>query len=171
MPPELMRAVRSQDWQAAELILGTEFPPEWRQDGWSWLAPRISEAERDASLVAWSTRLARAIGPCGDVSGPVLAEIGFHGPPAEQGWVEVGYRVVAAFRRCGFAEEAVSRLLSWAAEQGVVGIAASVDPDNAASIGLLRKLGFVAGERFEHDVLGELIRFRRASTGLPARRA
>ena len=32
--------------------------------------------------------------------GAVLAEVGFHEPPDTEGWVEIGYRVVATSLRC-----------------------------------------------------------------------
>ena len=155
----LMRAVLDRDWDGAGELLGADFPPEWRADGWAWLAPRLADGERDPALLGWGTRLAR---PAGE-EGAVLAEVGFHGPPDAEGWAEIGYRTVAAHRRQGIAEEAVSALLGWAAARGVVGVRASVDPDNAASAALLAKLGFAAAGAYRHEVLGEQVLFRRGA--------
>jgi RimJ/RimL family protein N-acetyltransferase len=57
-------------------------------------------------------------------------------------------------------------LLSCAAAHGATGVKASVSPNNAASIGLLRKLGFTAAGSYLHPMLGEQLTFRRdLSTG------
>ena len=40
---------------------------------------------------------------------------------------------------------------------------ASVRPDNAPSLALVRKLGFVEDGTFVHEHLGELLRFRLAA--------
>ena len=91
----------------------------------------------------------------------MLAEVGFHGPPDTEGWVEIGYRVVARYRRQGLAHEAALALLRWAAGHGVFGVRASISPDNAASMGLLDKLGFINAGRYEHRALGERLIYRR----------
>lgn len=163
MSPEVVRAILRRDWPAASRLLGTEFPVEWREDGWHWLEPQADRGGHDDRYVAWGTRLAFAAGADGEAHGrgAVLAEVGFHGPPDTQGWVELGYRVVAEHRREGLAEEAVRALLRWATAQGVSGFRASVAPDNAASIGLLDKLGFVNAGRYEHRTLGEQLVYRR----------
>ena len=101
MSCEVMRAIMAADWQRADGLLGTPFPIEWHNDGWEWLAPRVVEGDHDARLLDWGTRLVRLT----DGLGPVVAEVGFHGPPVGDGWVEIGYRVVTDYRRRGFAEE------------------------------------------------------------------
>ena len=94
----------------------------------------------------------------------MMALAPFHGPPDSDGWVEVGYRVVAEYRRQGFAEEAVAALLNFAAGHGAAGVRASVSPANVASIGLLEKLGFTGGISYRHPVLGEQLAFRHTVT-------
>ena len=59
---------------------------------------------------------------------------------AQAAWV--GYTVAPAHARQGFAGEAVRGLLAWLARQGFHTVRAGVAPQNAASIALLRKLGF-----------------------------
>lgn len=163
MSCELMRLVMAKEWAATTRLLGTSFPHEWRQDGWDWLAPRVAEGEHDPRLLGWATRLARMADADGLGSGPVVAEAGFHGPPDSEGWVEIGYRVVADRRRRGFATEAASALLGWAVERGVTGVKASVSPENAASSNLLLTLGFTEAGSYRHDVLGEQRIFRRGT--------
>jgi len=155
MSCEAMRAIMAADWQRADELLGTPFPTEWRNDGWAWLAPRVVEGDHDARLLVWGTRLARLIdGRC-----EAVAEVGFHGPPDDDGWVEIGYRVVTGYRRRGFAEEACRRLLFWAFTQGVAGVRAAISPDNEASARLAQKLGFASAGMARHDVLGAQLIF------------
>lgn len=145
-----------------EGLLGAAFPVEWRDDGWRWLEPQLAHGQLDDRFIAWGTRLALPrSGGSGMPRGPVLAEVGFHGPPDADGWVEIGYRVVSEHRRRGLAEEAVRALLTWAAVKGIAGVKASVNHDNAASVSLLHKLGFLATGTYVHPVLGEQLAFRR----------
>ena len=163
MSVDLVRSILRKDWLTAKRLLGTEFPREWREDGWRWLEPQADEGEHDDRFVVWGTRLAFATA-ADDVDegrGAVVAEVGFHGPPDTDGWVEIGYRVVASRQREGLAEEAARALLTWAGVAGVSGVKASVSPHNAASIGLLRKLGFIDAGCYEHESLGKQLVFRR----------
>jgi [ribosomal protein S5]-alanine N-acetyltransferase len=160
----LISAILQRDWPAAQRLLGTPFPLEWRGDGWRWLEPQLKYGEIDARFIAWGTRLALPRpGELGLASRPVLAEVGFHGPPDADGWAEIGYRVVHKHRRQGLAEEAARALLSWAAAHGASGVKASVGADNTASIGMLNKLGFTAARTYAHPSLGEQLAFRRSA--------
>ena len=164
MSCELMQLIIAMHWRQVDEMLATTFPQEWREDGWTWLGDRLADGARDSRSLVWGTRLARL--PTADPSQeqPVVAEVGFHGPPDSSGWVEIGYRVVAGCRRQGFAEEAVSALLVWAGHCDVVGVKASVDPENVPSITLLRKLSFIESGAYRHEALGEQLIFRRDST-------
>ena len=157
MSCEVMRAIMAADWQRADGLLGTPFPIEWHNDGWEWLAPRVVEGDHDARLLDWGTRLVRLT----DGRGPVVAEVGFHGPPVGDGWVEIGYRVVTDYRRRGFAEEASRGLLEWALTRGVAGVRAAITPANEASVRLAQKLGFARAGSARHEVLGEQLIFER----------
>ena len=81
--------------------------------------------------------------------GLAVGDAGFHGPPGEDGDVEIGYAVVPAARGNGLASEATGLLVTWARSQpGVRTVSARVDPSNEASRRLLERLGFVRdGER------------------------
>jgi RimJ/RimL family protein N-acetyltransferase len=78
----------------------------------------------------------------GDGDGAVLGHCGFHGPPADVGRAEVGYSIFPAYRRQGYAVEAVAALLGLARSEGTTVVFASVSPDNGASLAATRKLGF-----------------------------
>ena len=163
MSTALMTAVMTAEWTAAQAIIGAPFPAEWRGDGWGWLAPRVDEAERTPSAVAWGTRLAHMIDAPEGQPETVIAEVGFHGPPDKDSWVEIGYRVVVARRRQGFAHEAATRLIAWALDQGVRGVRASVSADNVPSRTLLADLDFAEVGAYRHDVLGEQLSYARPS--------
>lgn len=167
MSCRLVRSILRRDWAAVDRLLETAFPPEWRDDGWQWLEPQATNGEHDDRYVAWGTRLAFAATDDVADRGRVLAEVGFHGPPGTDGWAEIGYRVVASYRRRGLAGEAATALLAWASAHGAVGVKASVSPDNAASIGLLRKLGFTEAGSYRHRALGEQLTFHRRTGALP----
>jgi RimJ/RimL family protein N-acetyltransferase len=69
--------------------------------------------------------------------------VGFHGPPDDQGRVEIGYGIVPAQRRQGYAREAIAGLTDWAFATGEARVCvASVSPLNTASLALVRSLGF-----------------------------
>ncbi|NEA40095.1 GNAT family N-acetyltransferase [Streptomyces sp. SID11385] len=83
--------------------------------------------------------------------GAAVGGIGFHGPPDDRGWVELGYDLVPAVWGQGFASEAVRGLLVFAREQGACGVAADTDVGNVASQRVLLAAGFVF-EREEDGV-------------------
>lgn len=125
---------------AAELI---EFPlpagwPDARDD--FVLGLRRDQLRADPTELPWLLRAMVRRQPVPTMVG----RIGFHAPPDRNGMVEIGYTVLAAYRRQGYAREAVTALLGWAAAQpGVRRLRASVGPDNTASRALLGSLGFV----------------------------
>ena len=83
-------------------------------------------------------------------TGLVVGKVGFHAPPDAEGAVEIGYRVAPAYRLRGFAFEMARGLLAWAAEQGACTCIASVRPDNAPSLCIIERLGFVrTGEQID----------------------
>jgi RimJ/RimL family protein N-acetyltransferase len=95
----------------------------------------------------------------------MIGHIGFHGPPgvnalkADDG-VEVGYTIFTPWRRRGYATEAVAALTEWARrEHGINRIVASIGPENEASLGLVRNLGFVEVGRHWDEIDGEELEF------------
>ena len=76
-------------------------------------------------------------------SGSVVGDVGFIGPPDENGSIEVGYSVIPDRRRRGYATEAASAIVEWAlSEPGVEVVVAGCDRDNEPSIRTLERLGF-----------------------------
>ncbi len=73
----------------------------------------------------------------------VIGGIGFHGRP-ERGRVEVGYDVAPSARGEGYATEALRALAGWALQQpGVQAVLGRTEAENAASLRVLEKAGFV----------------------------
>lgn len=76
--------------------------------------------------------------------GTVVGGIGFKGTPDEDGLVEVGYGIDAAYRRTGYATEAVKGMVRWALGQpGVRCVTAQTEPDNEISQKVLLNCGLV----------------------------
>jgi ribosomal-protein-alanine N-acetyltransferase len=90
----------------------------------------------------------------------VVGDIGFHGPPSSEGWVEMGYTVIEPYRRQGFAIEAIRGLVQWASvEPGVTKLRLSISPTNVASLGLAAKLGLVQVGSHMDEIDGEELIF------------
>jgi ribosomal-protein-alanine N-acetyltransferase len=120
----------------------------------SWLWPVFR-----AKLVADPSAepfLVRAI--VDDDTDVVVGHAGFHGPPDARGMVEVGYTVLEAHRRRGFATAAVSFLLGEAAARGATVVRASVSPENDGSLAVVRRLEFVeVGRQWDDEDGLELV--------------
>ena len=58
--------------------------------------------------------------------------------------VDVGYALLPEARGRGYAGEAVRGVLAWAAARGIAPVVAIVNPDNVASIRVLKGVGLVA---------------------------
>jgi ribosomal-protein-alanine N-acetyltransferase len=77
----------------------------------------------------------------------LVGSAGFKGRPDGAGCVEIGYGIEPLWRRRGLATEAVTRLVTWAWEQGVRRIVAECDEQNLPSEGVLRATGMRVYER------------------------
>jgi [ribosomal protein S5]-alanine N-acetyltransferase len=166
MSSALMRALLISDWDSAGQLLGAEVPADWRREDWQWLGRRPDHADADPSVVPWLPRvmLLRTIRETGKGHPIVVGEAGFHGLPDDDGRAEIGYMVISEHRRCGYAEEAARALIDWAAAaHHITRFRASVSPQNAASLSLVRKLGFIQVGIDHHDRRGEELIFHRDS--------
>lgn len=153
--PEIAAALLEGDHARAEARLGRRLPEGWSAAIEPLLRLRLAQMRRDPSLQQW---LARAM-VLRDPEQTVIGHIGFHGPPRSRGEVEVGYTVLPAYRRRGYATEAVLALFDWAAtKHGVTRFVASVSPTNGPSLGLVMKLGFVqVGRQWDEEDGEELV--------------
>lgn len=88
--------------------------------------------------------------------GTPVGSLGFKGVQ-KNGEVEIGYGIDEAFRNMGYATESVRQAINWAfSNDSVYFVTAETEADNAASLHVLEKLGFVSygggaggGPRFE----------------------
>ena len=149
MPRPFMEALLAGDNAAAGEVIGAVVPERLRDHLEDFLRYRLAQVIADPSIRRW---LGRAM-VLTDADGTrhVIGTIGFHGPPDDRDRLEIGYSVQAAFRRRGFAREAVRAMLEWAAgEHGIHRFIASISPTNEASLALTRAFGFVrTGEQMD----------------------
>ncbi|MGW3271322.1 GNAT family N-acetyltransferase, partial [Streptomyces kronopolitis] len=83
-------------------------------------------------------------------TGTALGSIGFHGPPDDEGFVEIGYDLSPSARGAGWATEAVRLLAGWAtARPEVRTVCALTEPENVASQRVLERAGFRFAEERE----------------------
>ena len=131
-----LAAVRDRD--ELERLLGLCVPADWpAPDLQEFLPLYARQLQRDPSLLGWGIWLIvhRA-------EGTVIGDVGFKGKPDSGGTVEIGYSILPAYRKQGYASEAAAALVGWAlAQSEVKKIVAECDPENAPSIRILEKLG------------------------------
>ena len=162
LAPQAIRQLIAIDSPAAERTLGLRLPHEFPNvdelTGFLPIQLRRMEAEPDKRQ--WMARVmagrgSRAVGHCG-----------FHGPPETIGRAEIGYTVFSEFRGRGYAKEAARGLVSFAFEQGEREVYATVSPDNAPSLAVVKGLGFMQVGTQEDEVDGlELVFVIRAAGG------
>jgi ribosomal-protein-alanine N-acetyltransferase len=135
LPAEAAAALQLDRADAAQL-LGAMLPPDWPQQDLVDLLPgQATLSLRDEQFGIW-VLVERA-------TGEVIGDAGFLGRPDADGLVEIGYSVVPAARRRGFATEAADALVTWALGQpGVRAVLAVSDHDNRPSVSTLERLGF-----------------------------
>lgn len=149
--PEVLDMVREQNYDAAARIQGFTFSEEFLSSvNDVFLARQIDGMRKWPSTPGW---YARAILRKED--GVVIGHCGFHGHPEDYGRAEIGYTILAPYRRQGYAAESVRGLVSWAKVQGSRVAIATVSSSNAPSIGVVTKLGFRRTKVLGRDVDNE----------------
>jgi RimJ/RimL family protein N-acetyltransferase len=146
------------------------WPPEDVRDALPFFREELESRPHLAGWLSWywvlrgdsaaSSRDERGRTADGDGgSGILVGTGGFKGPPID-GTVEIGYCVLAPYRRRGYATEAVEALLGWAfAHAKVRLVVAETAADNVPSLALLAKLGFEPSVRVGwEDVLRLVLR-------------
>jgi len=124
------------DRDAAAAALGADLPGDWPHPNHLEFLPQLAAAgDAVRPFGAWAI-IERS-------TNEVVGDIGFHGPPDDDGRVEIGYAVVPSRRLRGYASEALEALVRWVADQpGVIEVTARCEPSNAASIRTLERGGF-----------------------------
>ena len=152
--PELVRA-EIEDRVLFGRLLGARIPDAWptdeAADALPWFLDRLERA--DPRDIGWYGYYGIVV--TGIEDAPVLVGGGgCLGPPAD-GDVEIGYSVLPAYQRRGYATEMMSAIVDWVRQDPrVVRITADTATDNAPSRSLLSRLGFAeAGPGSEPDSL------------------
>jgi RimJ/RimL family protein N-acetyltransferase len=115
---------------------------------------RVDQIAADPASAQW---IARAV--VAEPQGVAVGHAGYHGPPDDDGMVEVAYSVDPTYRRQGYARAMLYELLRRAnAEPDVLTVRATISPDNAASLATIRGFGFAhVGEQWDEEDGPELI--------------
>lgn len=118
-------------------LTGVRVPPTWPPDDLrDALRLYAAELEGDASHLGWGVWLLLT-----RKDASLAGSVGFKGKPDEDGCVEIGYGTEPAYRRRGYAGQAVPALLRWGFGQGVRRVVAECRADNPASLSVLRRSG------------------------------
>jgi len=149
MSLELMEALLRGDLRSAQRMVGYRIPADWLQVLEPVLRFRIPIARRQPEALPL---LLRAMVLRADPE-VVVGRLGFHGPADDDGMLEIGYEVFPAYRRQGFAREAVVAMFRWAQRDPAVRrFRASASPQNAPSRSLIAGLGFVeVGSQWDEE--------------------
>lgn len=140
--PQMLRA--DEEEQGLGELLGANVPSSWPPEYWDrkaihYLRQRI---ERHPDEKGWCRYVVLK-----QPNAPVLiGGCGCTEPPKELEEVEIGYSILKQFRRHGYVTEALNALIPWVfAHSNAHAVCAQTYPHLAASIGVLRKCGFVLG--------------------------
>jgi [ribosomal protein S5]-alanine N-acetyltransferase len=142
VPLQGLEATIAHDGATLDHLLRVAVPPVWFEHDWlaQW---RLEQWQADAAYAPWSIRAIierqsnSLIGAMNCHHGPMDFIHGDSTRPA----VELGYDIYEGWRRKGYGYEAVSGFIDWAADRGVPRFILSIQPGNAASNALCRKLG------------------------------
>jgi ribosomal-protein-alanine N-acetyltransferase len=150
-----LQALVSGNLKAASAAAGAALPIEFLNDTWLWTL-RLGQTIGEPREASWLVRA--IVAETGPGTGRVVGHAGFHGAPDERGCVEIGYRIIPAMRRNGYAQAAVRELLAWAREHGATTARASISPGNARSLAIAAAYGFTqVGEQIDERDGRELV--------------
>ena len=149
MSVPFMKALLVGDVDEASREMGATTPAWMPDDMFHTVIYRLGQLTADPAVRQWLTRAMVLT----DESGArrVIGAIGFHGPPDQDGRLEMGYRVDPEYRQQGYARESATAMYDWAhREHGVTTFVAAVAPDNVASLNLIKEFSYVQiGEQMD----------------------
>lgn len=154
LPAAVARAL-PHDRETAALLLGLTLPAAWPQADLFDVLP-IHAAARSEELFGVWVMIERE-------SETVIGDIGFMGPPGEDGTVEIGYSVIPDRRGRGYATEAARVMVDWAlAQPRVRAVVAGCSRENVPSVHVLERVGFVCTSETDGQLRWRLQGPRRA---------
>ena len=142
------------DRAAFAALLGVRVPDDWPAADLRDFLPVYGKiVDELAARAGWGIWL--MLQP---VEGVLVGDIGFKGPPDRLHTAEIGYSVLPAFQRHGYASEAARALVVWGlAQPGIRRIVANCRLDNAASIRVLEKAGMRQTGRDRAELTWEIL--------------
>ncbi len=150
LPLPVMDALAKNDLDSARALSNNpNMPPYIATDECSGVwKRRAAQIRASADDAIWVTRII-----VDAQTGAIVGRAGFHGPPDNNGMVEVGYSIDPLCRRRGHAQAALKIMLDVAAaDPRVKVVRASVSPRNIASMGVVAKYGFKkVGEQWDDE--------------------
>jgi RimJ/RimL family protein N-acetyltransferase len=122
-----------------------EYPLADTLEGLTWLFAAWQEmGGLDATSPWWTYQLV--------VAGQAVGDVGFHGPPDDQGRLTIGYQVVPAAQRQGIATAGCGQLVALAWAAGARSLQAHVDAGNRPSREVLVRNGFRSEDRLTYRI-------------------
>jgi RimJ/RimL family protein N-acetyltransferase len=157
LSPAALTALIDGDLAAASAAAGLTLTDYLVSEGWLWRIRR-DQIKGDPASADW---IARAV--VAEPDGVVVGHGGFHGPPDDDGTVEVAYSVDPAYRRRGYAKAMLTALLRRAElDPSVRAVRASIRPDNTGSLATIAGFGFrKIGEQWDPEDGLEYVYLRR----------
>ncbi|TME29589.1 MAG: GNAT family N-acetyltransferase [Chloroflexi bacterium] len=160
MPASLLDALLAGDRRRIRGLAEYRIPDEFPGDAVGLIRLRREQIAVDPLVAPW---LLRAIVRREDLA--MVGYVNFHGPPGvndtmSAGALELGWTVFPAERRRGYATETANALMDWAnREHRIKRFVSSTTADNAASLRVHAKLGFVrTGEIVDGEIIFALDR-------------
>lgn len=149
----VLRELAEDDFEAVhaygadpEVVEYVPWGPNTEQDTHDFLARTIESAAADP-------RLEWVLGVVPKESGRLIGAVGLHIKPLDQGKAMLGYAYAREAWGRGYATEAARAMLRLGFDVlDLRRIYATCDPDNAASAGVLRKVGMIHEGVLRHDM-------------------
>ncbi|GIV97152.1 MAG: N-acetyltransferase [Herpetosiphonaceae bacterium] len=133
---DLVRAALD-DRTALARLLEAQVPDDWPGPDVAEILPLLKlERERNPQSAQWSGLILHSADRI------LIGDIGFKGGPNSASAVEIGYSIIPAYRRQGYASEAAQAMIKGAlAQPGVAHVTAECLIDNIGSIRVLERIG------------------------------
>ena len=162
--PPLARALASDRAEMGRLLnarVPAEWPPELMADALEYIADITIQRPEAIGWGAWLIVLR--------TDRVLIGSVGFKGPPDADGRVDIGYSILDAWQRHGYASEAVGALVEWAlSDPRTTRIIGETFPHLTASIRVLEKNDFhFIGTGVGHEGEPEVMQFERRREPLP----
>jgi len=136
--PHLIMLFEAKDDRAALADLDIQNPHRVLVDSAGPLHWRVPQVKEDPAVNKWFVRwiVLRE-------SKSIIGSTSFHGPPDENGMLEIGLGIEPPYQNKGFAKEALLGMWQWALEYPEVQcLRYTVSPTNASSVALIRFFQF-----------------------------